>query len=129
MTKVSAYECFIKNEPSVTRIINAASDLKARYRFWLDVHDVNPNIRLIDVRSRKRGGPYTSPGFLRTAKERGVPHARCGDRVKVGESEGTIVGHNSSSNFDVLFDTGPYAGSQLNVHPSEITWPKEQQAA
>jgi hypothetical protein len=33
-----------------------------------------------------------------------------------------IVGHNSSANFDVLFDDDSprYAGNTLNVHPSEI---------
>jgi predicted short-subunit dehydrogenase-like oxidoreductase (DUF2520 family) len=42
--------------------------------------------------------------------------------VKVGESIGTIVGHNSSANFDVLFDYGgKYGGLTLSVHPSEMT--------
>lgn len=71
---------------------------------------------------RKIGNPVSSEQFLRNAKYRGMPDLRCGHRVKVGPGIGTIVGHNSSANFNVLFDTDSpkYAGLKLNVHPSEI---------
>lgn len=50
-----------------------------------------------------------------------MPEVRCGQRVKCGESYGFIVGHNSSANFDVLFDDDSrYPGQRLNVHPQEL---------
>lgn len=51
-----------------------------------------------------------------------MPDVRCGQRVRVGDAEGTIVGHNDSANFDVLFDAGSrYGANVLNVHPGEMT--------
>lgn len=128
MSKVKAYECFLKSAPHISQILNAPTAGKARYLYWLHVREACPDVRLIDIRSRSRGGPYTSSDFRRTAEKRGVPHARCGDLVKVGESEGVIVGHNCSSNFNVHFHAGPYAGSELSVHPGEIEWIERQAA-
>jgi hypothetical protein len=58
------------------------------------------------------------------AKYRCIPFARVGMRVRVGDEMGTIVGHNSSSNLDVLFDLGSrYPGEVLNCHPhSQVTY-------
>lgn len=58
---------------------------------------------------------------MEMARRRGVPDARCGQRVLVGKSRGVIIGHNSSLNFDVLFDDDDpkFAGLTLNVHPAD----------
>ena len=66
--------------------------------------------------------PETSERFRANAAYRGMPHIQCGQRVKVGEAHGVIVGHNESANFDVLFDPDSprYANLRLNVHPASI---------
>lgn len=104
------------------RIINARSAGKAKYEYLLDLRDVLPDLKITDIRCRSLGHPHSSKDFLRCATYRGLPNARCGDRVRVGDNTGTIVGHNSSANFDVLFDDGQWAGETLNVHPSEIVF-------
>jgi hypothetical protein len=107
-----------------TKIINARTAGKAKYQYWLDVTDCWPDVPITAMRARKynAGRPYTSPEFERNAKYRGMPEIKCGQRVKVGNSLGIIVGHNSSANFDVLFDDDApkYGGQTLNVHPQEI---------
>ncbi len=45
---------------------------------------------------------------------------RRGDRVKVGNSEGVLVGAGGGANFEVLFGSGDYAGRQYVCHPSTI---------
>jgi hypothetical protein len=121
MNKVFAFEVSV-NGTDWTRVINARSAGKAKYEYFLDVRDVWPNVSITAMRARKVGGPRTSEAFQRNARYRGVPDARCGQRVKVGDCCGVIVGHNSSANFDVLFDDDAprYAGLKLNVHPREI---------
>lgn len=121
MTEIHAFQCFPKGRPEWARIVNAPTASKARYEYWLDVSDPWPDVKLLDIRSRKVGGPHTSDDFLRNAAYRGMPDVRCGDPVRVGDSEGAIVGHNSNANFDVLFSTGSYAGQKLSVHPQEMT--------
>lgn len=107
-----------------TKIVNARTSGKAKYQYWLDVTDAWPDVPITAMRARKynSGRPYTSPEFERNAKYRGLPDVKCGQRVRVGGSEGVIVGHNSSANFDVLFDDDAprYAGLRLNVHPQEL---------
>jgi hypothetical protein len=117
---VSAYECRHKAHNWAGTIVNALSASKARYQYFLDVSECWPDVRLIDLRVRKVGGPHTSDQFVRNAKYRGMPDVRCGQRVKAPSGEGVIVGHNSSANFDVLYTAGKWEGLTLNVHPSEI---------
>lgn len=101
-------------------IINALSLGQAKYHFLLDVREPWPDTKFTDVRGRKVGPAHTSDRFLHNARYRGMPEARCGDKVMVGTSEGLIAGHNSSANFDILFTSGPWTGKTLNVHPSEV---------
>ncbi len=107
-----------------TKIINAATAGKAKYQYWLHVTDAWPDVPITAMRARlyNNGKPYTSPDFERNAAYRGMPEVKCGQRVKVGANEGVIVGHNSSANFDVLFDDNAlkYPGMRLNVHPQEM---------
>ncbi len=51
-----------------------------------------------------------------------MPDVECGQRVTVNGNAGTIVGHNESANFNVLFDDDAehYAGLTLSVHPQDI---------
>ena len=68
------------------------------------------------------GGPQTSERFRADAAYRGMPDIQCGQRVKVGEAHGVIVGHNESANFDVLFDPDSprYANLRLNINPRRL---------
>src|SRR5690554_2548908 len=106
MAEMFAFECFPKQRPEWAKTINAATASKARYQYWLDVSDPWPDIKLIDIRSRKIGKPHSSDDFKRNAAYRGLPDVRCGDRVRVGDSEGVIVDHDASANFVVEFDSG-----------------------
>jgi hypothetical protein len=102
-------------------IYNRATAGQAKADHFHEVRDAWCHTKFTDIRVRKVGAPHTSERFIDNAKYRGMPDVRCGQRVKVGDSFGTIVGHNSSANFDVLFDEGKYSGLTLNVHPSEVT--------
>lgn len=102
-------------------IVNARSPGKAKYEVWLDISDAWPELPFTRMRVRKLGPPHSSEHFLRNAAYRGLPDVRCGQRVRVGNSMGTIVGHNRSANFDILFDEDAprWAGMTLNVHPGD----------
>lgn len=123
---IYAFECTVKDAPWgwAPTVINSTTASKAKVEYWRDVTDSWPDVPFIDVRVRKVGGPHTSEQFVRNAHYRGMPEVKCGQRVRVkssaGDSLGYIVGHNSSANFNVLFDEGRLAGGTYNVHPSEI---------
>lgn len=103
------------------RVVNARSSGAARYDYLLDVRDCWPDVKYTDMRARKLGAAHTSEAFMRTARYRGLPDLRCGNPVTVNGRSGVVVGHNDSANFDVLFDSGSdWAGTVLNVHPSEL---------
>lgn len=123
MSKVRAFEVSVTGT-DWTKVVNATSASKAKYLYWLEVTDAWPDVPITAMRSRKfgDGAPYTSPEFERNARYRGMPEVKCGQRVRVNGSCGVIVGHNSSANFDVLFDDDAprYGGRQLNVHPQEV---------
>lgn len=128
---IFAFECRHKAHDQGS-IINATSRGKALYQYFLDVSDCWPDVKFTDLRVRKVGGPHTSEQFAWNAKYRGMPNVRCGQRVKVGNAFGTIVGHNSSANFDVLFDEGgEYSGLTLNCHPAgvELLFPQPKSHA
>jgi len=126
---IFAFECSVKDAPWGPSIINSTTSGKAKCEYFRDVTDPWPDVRFIDIRVRKVGAAHTSEGFVRNVKYRGMPDVKCGQRVKVNGNSGWIVGHNSSANFDVLFDSGKWAGCTLNVHPSEITLVVDQEAA
>lgn len=101
-------------------IYNRATSGQAKADHFRHVRDAWPDTKFTDIRVRKVGEPHSSERFIANAKYRGMPDVRCGQPVKVGDSHGTIVGHNSSANFDVLFHDGKYKGLTLNVHPMEV---------
>lgn len=113
--KVSAYECTVVGHDWQT-VVNHFTSGKAKAEYLRDVRDSWPDIKFTDIRVRRLGAPQNPHGFERCAEYRGVAF-KCGDRVQVAEcGHGFIVGHNSSANFDVLFDSG----QTLNVHPASI---------
>lgn len=98
--------------------VNARTRGQANRVYHNAVLDPYPNMPFTALRCRKLGPPHTSEGFAVNAAYRGKPGVKCGDRVRVGTDLGTIVGHNPSANFDVLFDAdSKYHGARLNVHP------------
>lgn len=102
-------------------IYNARTAGQAKVRHFWQVRDAWCDTKFTDIRCRKVGGPHTSERFKDNAKYRGMPDVRCGQRVRVGDhGDGVIVGHNASANFDVLFDTGRWAGQTLNCHPQSV---------
>jgi hypothetical protein len=130
MKEVFAFTVTVRNT-DWSDVINARNEKQARAYYHARVSDVWPHIKLKDVSAHKIGAPYTSEGFERNAKYRGLPHAKCGMRVRVGNAEGVIVGHNSSANFDILFDDDSplYPGERLNVHPHELEILNAKEAA
>jgi hypothetical protein len=118
-TPIRCYEVNVKGQNWSTTI-NASTAGKAKYRYLLDVQESWQGVTFKDLTCRVVGRPQSSERFINNAKYRSLPDARCGDRVRVGDSMGYIVGHNSSANFDIEFDSGKYAGLVLNVHPQEM---------
>lgn len=104
-----------------SQVVNERTAGRAKARYWIDVKESWPSIPFTAIRARKLGPPLSSQEFQRCADRRGVTF-RCGQRVTVGIDRGVIVGHNSSANFDVLFDddSARFAGLTLNVHPADI---------
>lgn len=100
--------------------INSTTPGQAKMRYYHDLRDSWQSIPFTALRVRKIGRASSSDEFLRVARYRGLPEARCGSQVKVGDEIGIIVGHNSSANFDVLFESGRYRGQVLNVHPAGL---------
>jgi hypothetical protein len=126
MNEISAFEMGVKgmqlSEGESATVVNARTVGQAKMEYLRHLDGCFPNVKFTQITCRKVGGPVTSKHFIRNAEYRGLPQVRCGDAVKVGEARGVIVGHNSSANFDVLFDDDSprYAGLRLNVHPSEV---------
>ena len=122
-TTVQSYACRLKGIDHETTITaKSAGKAKAAYRSQL--LDVFDRVEFRDIRVRSLGGPVTSDEFRRNAEYRGVPFAKVGMRVRVGEAMGTIIGHDSSANWRVLFDEDTrYQGGTLSCHPRwEITY-------
>lgn len=111
---VRSYACRVKDH-SHEETVHATTASKARYAYFLDIRDCLPDLKIMDIRVRSLGGPVTTDRFARCAAYRGVPFARVGMRVEVGGKPGMIVGHNSSANFNVLFDGEDVP---LNCHPN-----------
>ena len=116
---VQAFECWVKGGEESSRTVYATSIGKAKSRYRLEASDWDPDVEYMDIGARKSpAAPVTTDDFRRMAEYRGIPFAQCGMRVCVGGEMGTIVGHNSSSNLDVLFDADSrYPGEVLNCHP------------
>ena len=109
---LKSYKCSIDGEQWA--VINAVSRGAAKSRFF---RTFDSDIEYTWVRCKANGLPYTSDEFKRNARYRGIEFAFVGMAVKVGDWNGVIVGHNSSSNLNVLFADGPSKGKVGNCHP------------
>lgn len=118
--EVFAFEVSVKGT-EWTRVVNASTSGQAKAWYHAEVSDPWPEIPFTAIRCRKLGPAQSSEEFLRNAEYRGVPEVRCGQRVLVGKARGVIVGHNSSANFDVLFDADSplFPNVRCNVHPAQ----------
>lgn len=116
MTKsLRAFACRLSFSDHET-VIHARTAGDAKSRFW---RRLDGDFKYTDIRCRCVGGPITTPDIERTATYRGVPFVRAGMAVIVDGVAGVIVGHNSSANWDVLFNEGTrWAGQVLNCHPA-----------
>ena len=122
---VESYEVSIAGAPSDwAQTIMAFSRGQAKSSYLAHVRDAYPDMPYTLVRARKVAGPKSSADFIRCATYRGLPHVRCGDPVTVDGDHGTVVGHNGSANFEILFSTGKYAGQTVPVHPAGCVWPR-----
>jgi hypothetical protein len=122
MTTVYAFACRpVWAEERFDHIINETSAGRAKAEYLRCVSDPLPDLKFTQIRCRKIGAAQTSADFIRNAKYRGWPDAKCGDCVQVEDWEGVIVGHNSSANFDILATSGRWKGLRLNVHPNDVT--------
>jgi hypothetical protein len=102
--------------PESTTVVVARSRGAAKYRHYLAVRDVWCEFPFTAVRARAVAGFHESDGFRSCMEYRRVPFARVGMRVRLdGGPEGTIVGHNSSANLDVMLDG---YDDVLNCHPA-----------
>lgn len=118
--QVHAYEVSVAGT-DWSMVVNERTRGRAKRAYHLDVIDAWPDVPFTAMRARKLGPAQTSAAFDHCAKSRGVD-LHCGQAVLVNGCRGVVVGHNSSANFDVLFDSDSprYAGLRLSVHPSEL---------
>ncbi len=121
---VKQFECFLldgDNEPYAQKRIIAKSAGLAKSRFLREAVDWFQDLVYTSICARVIGrvrDMETSEAFIRNAKYRGIDFAKVGMRVKVGDDMGTITGHNSSANLNVLFDDDSrYPGEEHNCHP------------
>lgn len=115
---VAAFDVWIPGAPwgDVRETINAQSAGAAKVHYWRRVTDAWPSIPYTAVRVRKVGPPQSSPEFLIGVGYRGIPSARCGDRVTWKNGGGVIVGFGGGGAWlEVLADEG-WRGY---VHPAE----------
>jgi len=100
--------------PGHERIVPAPTAGQAKYRTWLDIREPRPDTPITSMRARLVREYVEPPGFRRCVEHRGIPFARIGMKVLLGDArtEGVIVGHNDSSNLDV--QVGRVV---VNIHP------------
>jgi hypothetical protein len=123
MMTVYAFACRpVWAEERFNHIINETTSGRAKSEYLRCVSDPLPDLKFTEIRCRKVGPVHTSADFVRTATYRGMPEAKCGDVVRVGDWEGVIVDNNSSANFTILATSGRWKGLRLNVHPNDISF-------
>jgi hypothetical protein len=123
VTPVYAFAVYLVGAPWPDQVVNAHSRGKARAEYFHRVRDALPDTPWMAIRCRKVGAPRAEDprGFARACIARGV-NFRFGEKVRAEGGHGVIVRHNSSGNFDVLFDLdSPVAPGRVgNVHPGSI---------
>lgn len=122
MPQLRSYTVTVMGNPEWSRTVNHISPGKAKVGYWRELQD-SWEVPFTMIRARVNGLPYTSDDYRRMAKYRGIEFSYCGMKVVIDGQTGFIVGHNSSSNLDVLFFDGRYKGQTLNCHPhSGVTY-------
>lgn len=112
--ELKSYECSTDGEHWTS--INALSSGMAKSRFLShDLEDLD--YPYTAIKCRVNGLPYTDENYIRMAKYRNIEFSYCGMPVQVGDWNGVIVGHNSSSNLNILAVDGKYKNQILNCHP------------
>lgn len=115
---INVYEVSSPKHHDGSKIVCARSPGAAKYSYWLCVSDCMPDMKFGEFVRGLRVHvvkTYKEPqGFRRCVESRGISFAKIGMTVTVEGRKGTIVGHNDSSNLDVLFDGDSHAG---NCHP------------
>lgn len=111
---MNSFECWLAGCPDYRTTVNSITAGRAKSEYFRKVRDALCDLSYTDIRCKKVGGPHTSDEFRKVAEYRGLPKVECGMRIEVEGREGFIVGHNSSSNFDVYFTKEKYVG---NCHP------------
>jgi len=98
-------------------VFYAHSAGKARYQALLDIREAWPEVTFADLRVESAGVDQRADRqFGRVCKMRGVPSWRIGQRVRVGEYGGVLVGADDSANFVVLLDEG----RRVHAHVGDI---------
>lgn len=121
---IQAFRCWVAEKPEWSQVVNHATIGKAKAEYWREVVESWENIPYTAIRAQAIGRPVTTNDFARCMTEhRGLPEARCGQRVSFNSMTGTIVGHNDACNLEVLVDEGQsYGGQKVSVHPSEVVF-------
>jgi hypothetical protein len=102
--------------PDHSTTVVARSAGAAKYRQWLKIVDSWSEMPFTAMRARAAPGYHEQPGFRDCMIYRGIPFAQLGMRVRFDDGKmGTLVGHNSSANLDVIMDGD---GEVLNCHPA-----------
>jgi hypothetical protein len=117
-TAIYAFEVWIPDAPwgDHRQVVNERSLGRAKARYWRDVHDSWESIPFTAVRGRKIGPPQSSREFLIGVGYRGIPDARCGDRVTWNGGAGVIADFGGGGAYlEVIAD----AGWRGYVHPAE----------
>lgn len=67
-TEVFAFEVWHKDRKEWARTVNERTASRARYDYFLDLHECYEDTKYVDIRSKKVGKPRANEGFERTAK-------------------------------------------------------------
>jgi hypothetical protein len=114
---MNAYSVWPIDRPHWATTINASSIGRAKSEYFRNLLDAWPDYQYCELRAKKIGAPQTDDRFLSCARYRGVPELRCGMRIRTGNREGIVVGHDASANFIVEFNDG----RRGSVHVGEMT--------
>lgn len=114
-----------------SRDIVAATPGSAKYQHYLELDglfdsfrkylDAVENIHKVDAHDQRAVDAVLR--FNKVKEARGLHHVYLGQTVRVGDRYGTLVGGNSSMNFDVMIN-----GIRYNVHPGDIVYPERVRA-
>ena len=121
MATLRAYQCEWIGTP-YSRTVHAATAGKARYSYWMDIHDAYYHVKIMDIRVKSLGAPRDDPNFNRTAANRGRPHRRVGHSGMVDGVRAQLCDRTDGAHFVVMFNEGKLAGKTAIYHPDELQY-------